>query len=159
MACYLMNRLGTTCEHLKHFASLLMEHICMSLDNVCVKCNSSVAAGTLLRTQLRGAKRHRRLDAGARIALAQKRDPGAILRDLESDGINIHSQKKVKICDEACRRYFAKTKVAFKESKVLELLLDASRYGGRHTEIVIAYGVDSGVAAYAAPQVAVLVYF
>ena len=130
----------------------------MSLDNVCVKCNSSVAAGTLLRTQLRGAKRHRRLDAGAR-SLARKRDPGAILRDLESDGINIRSQKKVKICDEACRRYFAKTKVAFKESRVLELLLDASRYGGRHTEIVIAYDVDSGVAAYAPPQVAVLVYF
>jgi len=110
-----------------------------------------VPTTTLLQTHLRGKARPRRILPILRHRLAQKRRPQVSVRAWTEDGANINLSAEATMAS-VCSRYFHKVQRTMQEAITIELLMDASRFGGTDNEIYVIYAPSEDIAAYAPPQ-------
>jgi hypothetical protein len=110
-----------------------------------------VSTSTLLETHLRGKARPRRILSLLKHRLALKRRPQAAVASWKNDGTHVTLSAEATM-DATCARYFHKVQETMQGATTIELLMDASRFGGTDHEIFVIYSPEQEIAAYAPPQ-------
>jgi hypothetical protein len=140
-------------EALKSSASALLQSmiasVARSLDEWAIR-EKEPSTHTLLSMQVAGRRSGPLLLA----RLAHKIRPRACARQWREDGCDkAFAPNVANATSRQCGRYANATCELMSKEPLVELVFDASRFGGRDTEVFIIYAPMSDVAAYLPPQV------
>ena len=141
-------------QMLRDLSNVLVATVASAMDTWArsVATGHDISTATLLQTHLRGKARPRRILPILRHRLAQKRRPRAAVTAWKEDGTNVTMSPEA-IMSSTCSRYQQKVQETMQASTTIELLMDASRFGGTDNEILVIYSPTKRIAAYGPPQV------
>ena len=142
-----------TRQTLRELSNVIMMALVSQMDAVALaSVANSIPTATLLQSHLRGRARPRRVAPILKQRLAQKRRPHRAVAGWKDDGSHIVLSPEATMAT-ACTRYLHKVQQTMAGTPTLEVLMDASRFGGTDNEIFVIWSPEKGVAAYAPPQV------
>jgi hypothetical protein len=139
-------------QMLRDLSNILTATVASAMDKWArTAMGSNISTATLLQTHLRGKTRPRRILPILKHRLAQKRRPQAVVSNWKDDGTNVTMSPEATM-GSTCSRYLHKVQETMKASTTIELLMDASRFGGTDNEIFVIFSPSRNIAAYAPPQ-------
>ena len=137
---------------LRDLTDIIMACVAAAMDTWARNSTTDISTATLLENHPRGRARPRRVIPILKHRLAQRRRPQAAVTAWRADGANITMSPEATM-EVACARYNQKVRETMQGASTVELLMDASRFGGTDNEIVVIFCPAQGIAAYAPPQV------
>jgi hypothetical protein len=139
-------------QMLRELSNILTATVASAMDTWArAATGSTISTATLLQTHLRGKARPRRILPILKHRLALKRRPQAVVTNWKDDSTNVTMSPEATMSS-ACSRYLHKVQETMKASTTIELLMDASRFGGTDNEILVIFSPSQNIAAYAPPQ-------
>ena len=139
-------------QMLRELSNIIITTVASAMDMWArTALRGNVSTATLLQTHLRGKARPRRVLPILKHRLAQKRRPQAAVATWKDDGVNITISPEATMLG-VCSRYVHKVQQTMTASTTIELLMDASRFGGTDNEIFVIFSPSQNIAGYAPPQ-------
>lgn len=139
-------------QMLRELSNIIITTVASAMDMWArTALRGNVSTATLLQTHLRGKARPRRVLPILKHRLAQKRRPQAAVATWKDDGVNITISPEATMLG-VCSRYVHKVQQTMTASTTIELLMDASRFGGTDNEIFAIFSPSQNIAGYAPPQ-------